>query len=69
MKAVVFDMDGVLVDSEWASSEAWRTALAGFGFQIDEANVDDFVGTTDRALAEFLFGARWRRAHDSPQGS
>jgi HAD superfamily hydrolase (TIGR01509 family) len=57
VKAVVFDMDGVLVESEQASSEAWRTALAGFGFHIDDANVDGFVGTTDRALAEF-FSAR-----------
>jgi len=54
MKAVIFDLDGVLVDSEWASSEAWRTALAGFGFRIDEANVESFVGTTDRALADFF---------------
>lgn len=54
MKAVIFDVDGVLVDSEWASAEAWQSTLARFGYQIDDTTFLGFVGTTDRALAEFF---------------
>lgn len=54
MKAVIFDVDGVLVDSEWASALAWRSTLSRFGYQIDDATFGGFVGTTDRALAEFF---------------
>jgi HAD superfamily hydrolase (TIGR01509 family) len=57
VKAVIFDCDGVLVDSEWASAEAWRAALARFDHHIDEGTFGGFVGTTDRALA-VAFAAR-----------
>jgi HAD superfamily hydrolase (TIGR01509 family) len=48
---VIFDCDGVLVDSESASAAAWRAALARFGYYIDAVTFAGFVGTTDRALA------------------
>lgn len=48
---MIFDCDGVLVDSEWASAAAWQAALARFDHHIDEETFDGFVGTTDRALA------------------
>ncbi len=48
---MIFDCDGVLVDSEWASATAWQAALARFDYHIDGATFDGFVGTTDRALA------------------
>lgn len=54
MKAVIFDLDGVLVDSEWASAEAWQSTLTRFGYQIDGTTFGGFVGTTDRSLAEFF---------------
>jgi HAD superfamily hydrolase (TIGR01509 family) len=54
VKAVIFDVDGVLVDSEWASAEAWQSTLARFGYQIDDTTFLGFVGTTDRSLAEFF---------------
>ena len=54
MKAVVFDLDGVLVDSEWASAKAWRSVLERFGYDFDAATFEGFVGHTDRALAEFF---------------
>jgi HAD superfamily hydrolase (TIGR01509 family) len=49
---VIFDCDGVLVDSESASAAAWQAALARFDYQIDAETFAGFVGTTDRALAE-----------------
>lgn len=48
---MIFDCDGVLVDSEWVSAAAWQAALARFEYHIDEVTFGGFVGTTDRALA------------------
>lgn len=48
---MIFDCDGVLVDSESASAAAWRAALVRFGYHIDGVTFAGFVGTTDRALA------------------
>ena len=48
---MIFDCDGVLVDSEWASAAAWQAALARFDYHIDNVTFGKFVGTTDRALA------------------
>ncbi len=48
---MIFDCDGVLVDSESASAAAWQAALARFDYHIDEVTFAGFVGTTDRALA------------------
>ena len=48
---MIFDCDGVLVDSEWASATAWQAALARFNHQTDGGTLEGFVGTTDRALA------------------
>jgi HAD superfamily hydrolase (TIGR01509 family) len=48
---VIFDCDGVLVDSEYASATAWQAALARFDYHIEPSTFDGFVGTTDRALA------------------
>ena len=54
---MIFDCDGVLVDSESASAAAWQAALARFDYHIDAATFAGFVGTTDRALA-VAFAAR-----------
>lgn len=48
---MIFDCDGVLVDSEWASASAWQAALARFDHHIDGRTFEGFVGTTDRAMA------------------
>ncbi|HUO45280.1 MAG TPA: HAD family phosphatase [Acidimicrobiia bacterium] len=49
--AVIFDCDGVLVDSEWASAEAWKAALAGYGYELSAEEFVSFIGTTDHELA------------------
>lgn len=51
--AVVFDCDGVLVDSEPISERAWRQTLDEFDVIMDEPFAA-WVGSTDRALAERL---------------
>ncbi|MFO7549616.1 MAG: HAD family phosphatase [Acidimicrobiia bacterium] len=54
--AVVFDCDGVLVDSEPASEEAWRRTLTGRGMAITAAEFHQWVGRTDRQVAEHYAG-------------
>ena len=48
---MIFDCDGVVVDSEMASATAWQAALARFGILIGSETFATFVGRTDRALA------------------
>lgn len=48
--AVVFDCDGVLVDSEPYSEHAWREALAEHGVDLGD-DFSQWVGTTDEAIA------------------
>jgi mannitol-1-/sugar-/sorbitol-6-phosphatase len=50
--AVVFDCDGVLVDSEPAAEEAWRRALAALGVPLTAGDFQVWVGRTDRQVAE-----------------
>lgn len=49
--AVLFDCDGVLVDSEPISYRAWRLALAAHGFELSEATFHDSVGGTEQMVA------------------
>ncbi|MFP5333132.1 MAG: HAD family hydrolase [Acidimicrobiia bacterium] len=50
-EAVLFDCDGVLVDSEPISFRAWQTALALYGYVLDEATFHDSVGGTEAMVA------------------
>ena len=46
LRAVIFDMDGVLVDSYQAHFESWTTLAAGEGIHFDEptfAAIGDLV--------------------------
>lgn len=47
--AVLFDCDGVLVDSEPASEWAWRIALEEVGIELEDFS--EWVGKTDQAIA------------------
>lgn len=49
-QAIVFDMDGVLVDSEPVHFEAMRTLLAEHGVTHDAADDQAFFGCTDREV-------------------
>ena len=53
--AILFDFDGVLVDSEPIHYAAWMEALAPFGIQMDwETYVRTCVGVSDRHMIERL---------------
>jgi HAD superfamily hydrolase (TIGR01509 family) len=45
-EAIIFDMDGVLVDSEPLGMEAMREVMARHGIAYTEADNEDFLGRT-----------------------
>ena len=56
IEAVVFDLDGVLVDSEPTHFRAANRVLAQYGATIDEADYMTFVG-----LGEAATWQAWQR--------
>jgi len=74
-RAFVFDMDGLLLDSERLALEAFRTASAGFGWEPDLAVYRRCVGGTYEAtecllspllpdgLSYATFDARWSEVY------
>ena len=61
MRAIIFDMDGVLLDSEPLHFEATRSLLAEHGVAYESARDDNFFGCTDRDVFTAL-KARYRLA-------
>lgn len=47
VEAVIFDLDGLMVDSEPLAKQAWRTLLARYGH------------TLDQEIINAMFGLRW----------
>lgn len=50
--AVLFDCDGVLVDSEPVSFSAWAETLAGHGYALQESEFAESIGGTETTVAE-----------------
>jgi beta-phosphoglucomutase-like phosphatase (HAD superfamily) len=48
VEAIIFDVDGVLTDSEALNFEALRRLLAGYGVRYTEGDNDAFIGVADR---------------------
>ncbi|MEJ7607309.1 MAG: HAD family phosphatase [Bryobacteraceae bacterium] len=54
-EAVLFDFDGVLIDSEPIHWECWNQILKRFGLKLDwETYSEHCIGVADRAMLEFL---------------
>jgi HAD superfamily hydrolase (TIGR01509 family) len=54
-EAVLFDFDGVLVDSEPVHFDCWREVLEPFGIKLDwEIYHSHFIGISDLAMLEDL---------------
>lgn len=54
-KAVLFDLDGTLIDSEWFYYKAWRKALDHYGFELDsDMWLNELAGKTDGQALEHL---------------
>jgi len=53
IRALIFDMDGTLVDSEILHFEAWRETLARYGIDsIPQNDLNRYVGVSNEQLAD-----------------
>jgi HAD superfamily hydrolase (TIGR01509 family) len=58
--AVIFDMDGLMMDTEPCYRAAWQRAARGFGYEISDEAWFDFIGLTRAGGEDLLlrlFGA------------
>ncbi len=70
---VIFDMDGVLVDSYQAHFESWREMLREHGLELTEPDFAATFGRTSREIIQHFFGgavsdddiARWDAAKEA----
>jgi beta-phosphoglucomutase len=58
-RAVLFDVDGVLVDSAAAHFESWRVAARELGREMTRAEFDVTFGRTSRDIVRHFFGDRF----------
>ncbi len=52
--AIIFDMDGVLFDSEPLHAEAWQESLESVGIKYDNVFFTQWIGIPDEDLALFI---------------
>ena len=64
LDAVIFDLDGVLIDSEPLHEEAKRRVFAHYGLAVPETVYDEFKGRTDRDVLEYV-----AENHAGPDGA
>ncbi|HEY9245342.1 MAG TPA: HAD family phosphatase [Candidatus Methanoperedens sp.] len=55
MKAIIFDMDGVLVDSMPYHAEAWKQAFAFAGISIHGEDIYELEGSNHRQIIDILY--------------
>ena len=61
-QAIVFDMDGVLIDSEELHAHAKRIAFAHAGIALSDADLRSYVGRSDAVMIDEI-GARYGLTH------
>ena len=54
VKAVIFDMDGTLFDTERISSEAWVEAGCALGDPMPMSLIDSFRGKNDEGISQAM---------------
>lgn len=55
---LIFDMDGVLVDSYWAHFKSWQIAAAEFGFSVTEEEFQQNFGRKSHETIQERWGDR-----------
>ena len=55
-KAAIFDMDGLLIDSERAISKAWIEGAQALGFRLQMADFMDVIGRASQQSEAILIG-------------
>ena len=56
LEAVIFDMDGTLVDSERVSQEAWKRAARDLGIELPGELIHSFIGRTAPSVHALMVG-------------
>ncbi|RLE70863.1 MAG: hypothetical protein DRJ45_04570, partial [Thermoprotei archaeon] len=54
MEAIIFDLDGTLVDSTKGHIDSWIEALKIYGYDVDEERVRKEMGKTSIDIARAL---------------
>lgn len=54
IQAVVFDLDGVLMDSEWLAFHAWREVVEARGGRLEADAFPGMLGISAEATAEYV---------------
>jgi HAD superfamily hydrolase (TIGR01509 family) len=44
IQAIIFDLDGLMVDSEPLARQAWQAVLAEYGYELDQMTFDAMLG-------------------------
>ena len=57
VKAVIFDMDGLMFDTERLAREAWYRAMAEYGYVVDDSTYLTAVGRTVEAACQIFVEA------------
>lgn len=52
--AIVFDVDGVLVDSEPLHAWAWREVLTRYGVEAEPGEIDQFIGIPCTVMLKYF---------------
>ncbi|WP_091938083.1 HAD family hydrolase [Methanolobus profundi] len=58
IEALIFDMDGVLIDSMHLHSNAWKTAFAEAGIEIDEKDIFHLEGENDTGIVKSIMNSK-----------
>lgn len=66
IKCVIFDMDGVLIDTEPLHYKVWQEVFAERGLIIDYENYKDCIGSTRKFLYELILKNYGRDFRDDP---
>ncbi|HUV81676.1 MAG TPA: HAD family phosphatase [archaeon] len=56
LKAIIFDMDGVLIDSMPCHAEAWKRVLAEKGVNITRQDIYNIEGSNHEGVIRLMFG-------------